>query len=130
MLKTCENSNSRAISGLNGLNAVKIQNDMKLSYCSDGFVLLSDIAPEILQDIRYCSKNNFTGGRVDGYEEPCAILTKEAAEALKRVSESMIKRGYLLKVFDAYRPQRASECFKRWSYDLNRKKRNLIIILI
>lgn len=89
-----------------------------LSYISEGFVLLSDVAPEVIQEIRYFSDNNFVGGRVDGYEEPCAILTKEAACALKKVSDVIRGSGYMIKVYDAYRPQRASEHFKRWSEDL------------
>ena len=48
-----------------------------------GFVLLSDYVPGIVQEIRYFSTYNFVGDRIDGYEEPCAILTVEAARALK-----------------------------------------------
>ena len=69
-----------------------------------GFVLLSDYVPQIVQEIRYFSTYNFIGERIDGYEEPCALLTKEAARALKSVSNEMIVMGYRLKVFDAYRP--------------------------
>ena len=42
-----------------------------------GFVLLSDYVPQIIQEIRYFSTYNFVGERIDGYEEPCAILTAE-----------------------------------------------------
>ena len=42
------------------------------------FVLLSDYVPGIIQEIRYFSTYNFVGDRIDGYEEPCAIITKEA----------------------------------------------------
>ena len=42
------------------------------------FVLLSDYVPGIIQKIRYFSTYNFVGDRIDGYEEPCAIITKEA----------------------------------------------------
>ena len=58
----------------------------------------------IIQEIRYFSTYNFVGERVDGYEEPCSILTKEAARALKAVSNEMFVRGYRLKIFDTYRP--------------------------
>ena len=47
-----------------------------------GFALLSDFVPHAIQEIRYFSTYNFIGERIDGYEEPCAILTKEAARAL------------------------------------------------
>ena len=51
-----------------------------------GFVLLSDYVPAVIQEIRYYSTYNFIGDRIDGYEEPCALLTKQAARALKSVS--------------------------------------------
>ena len=69
-----------------------------------GFVLLGEYLPHIVQEIRYYSTYNFIGDRIDGYEEPCALLTKEAARALKAVAGEMIVHGYRLKIFDAYRP--------------------------
>ena len=66
-----------------------------------GFVVLADYVPHIVQEIRYYSTYNFIGERIDGYEEPCALLTKEAARALKSVSNEMIVHGYRLKIFDA-----------------------------
>ncbi len=82
-----------------------------------GFVLLSDHVPQIIQEIRYYSTYNFIGDRIDGYEEPCALLTKEAARSLKDVSNEMIVRGYRLKVFDAYRPVRAVRHFVLWGIE-------------
>ena len=82
-----------------------------------GFVLLSDFIPQIVQEIRYYSTFNFIGDRIDGYEEPCAILTKEAARALKQVSNEMIVQGYRLKIFDAYRPACAVRQFVLWGIE-------------
>ncbi len=82
-----------------------------------GFVLLSDYVPQIIQEIRYFSTYNFIGDRIDGYEEPCALLTKEAARALKSVSSEMIVQGYRLKVFDAYRPACAVKQFVLWGIE-------------
>nr|MCR4750658.1 peptidase M15 [Eubacterium sp.] len=65
-----------------------------------GFVVLAEHIPQIVQEIRYYSTYNFIGDRIDGYEEPCALLTIEAARALKEVSNAMIVQGYRLKVFD------------------------------
>ena len=84
---------------------------------ASGFVLLSDFVPDIVQEIRYFSTYNFVGKRVDGYEEPVAILTKEAARALKSVSNEMNAAGYRLKVFDAYRPARAVKHFVLWGIE-------------
>ena len=82
-----------------------------------GFVLLADYVPDIIQEIRYYTTYNFIGDRIDGYEEPCALLTKEAARALKSVSNEMNAMGYRLKVFDAYRPATAVKHFVLWSID-------------
>lgn len=82
-----------------------------------GFVLLSDMVPGIIQEIRYYSTYNFIGDRIDGYEEPCALLTKDAARALKSVSNEMMVQGYRLKVFDAYRPVSAVKHFVLWGIE-------------
>ena len=82
-----------------------------------GFVLLSDIVPQIIQEIRYFSTYNFIGDRIDGYEEPCALCTKEAARALKSVSNEMMVRGLRLNVFDAYRPVCAVKHFVLWGIE-------------
>ena len=82
-----------------------------------GFVLLADYDPQIVQEIRYYSTYNFIGDRIDGYEEPCALLSIEAARALKAVSSEMIVQGYRLKVFDAYRPACAVRHFVLWGIE-------------
>ena len=84
-----------------------------------GFVLLSDVVPDIIQEIRYFSTYNFVGDRIDGYQAPCALMTIEAAEALKKVSDEVKSQGYRLKIYDAYRPQMAVDHFVRWAEDLN-----------
>ena len=82
-----------------------------------GFVLLADYVPHIIQEIRYYSTYNFIGERIDGYEEPCALLSIEAARALKAVSNEMFVHGYRLKVFDAYRPACAVKQFVLWGIE-------------
>ena len=85
---------------------------------SSGFVLVKLYAPEIQQEIRYYSTYNFVDERIAGYEAPCAILTKEAARALKHASDALAKKGYGLKIYDAYRPQKAVTHFVNWAKDL------------
>ena len=82
-----------------------------------GFVLLADYVPSIVQEIRYYSTYNFVGDRIDGYEEPVALLTLEAARALKAVSAEMMVQGYRLKIFDAYRPAMAVKHFVLWGIE-------------
>lgn len=89
----------------------------KVTMDSSGFVLLADYVPGIIQEIRYYSTYNFVGDRIDGYEEPVALLTIEAARALKRVSNEVNAQGYRLKVFDAYRPATAVRHFVLWGIE-------------
>ena len=89
----------------------------KVTMDPSGFVLLADLVPGIVQEIRYYSTYNFVGERIDGYEEPCALLTVEAARALKAVAGEMNALGYRLKVFDAYRPARAVRHFVLWGIE-------------
>ena len=96
---------------------------MKTRYGNDptmdpaGFVLLADYVPHIVQEIRYYSTYNFIGERIDGYEEPCALLSIEAARALKSAASELIVQGYRLKVFDAYRPACAVKQFVLWGIE-------------
>ncbi|MBO5994383.1 MAG: M15 family metallopeptidase [Firmicutes bacterium] len=89
----------------------------KVTMDPSGFVLLSDYVPGIIQEIRYFSTYNFIGDRIDGYEEPCAILTKEAARALKSVANELNVQGYRIKIFDAYRPVCAVKHFVLWGIE-------------
>ena len=83
-----------------------------------GFVLVSEAVPDAILEIRYYSTYNFVGERISGYNEPIALLTKEAASALKEASDDLLQQGYQLKIYDAYRPQSAVEHFKTWALDL------------
>ena len=84
-----------------------------------GFVILGEAVPDVIQEIRYYSTYNFVGDRIDGYEEPVALLTIEAAKALKEVSDDVKKMGYRLKIYDAYRPQKAVSHFVRWAENIS-----------
>ncbi len=90
---------------------------MKISYDRSGFVDISRFADNIKTDIRYFGENNFVGRRIDGYRRPLALLTEEAAKALKTAADSLKEKGFGLVVFDAYRPQKAVDCFVRWAKD-------------
>ena len=83
------------------------------------FVNLTDVVPDAILEIRYYSTYNFVGARVDGYLEPTALLTRQAADSLRAVSDDLMKQGYRLKIFDAYRPQCAVDHFVRWAADVN-----------
>lgn len=82
---------------------------------SSGFVLVTDVVPDAILEIRYYSTYNFIGDRIPGYDEPIAILSRQAADSLKVVSDELLLQGYRLKIFDAYRPQCAVDYFMEWA---------------
>ena len=84
---------------------------------ASGFVSLAEAVPDVILEIRYYSTYNFVGDRIDGYEEPCALLTREAAEALRNAAADAAEQGYRLKIYDAYRPQTAVDNFVEWAED-------------
>ena len=83
----------------------------------EGFVYTNDVIPDALLDIRYYSAYNFVGRRIDGYHAPVSIFTKEAAEALKIASDLLAEQGYIIRIFDTYRPADAVSHFMRWADD-------------
>jgi zinc D-Ala-D-Ala dipeptidase len=69
----------------------------------------------IRTDVRYATRNNFTGAVLPGYERPLALLRPEAAQALARVQARLRPQGLGLKVFDGYRPVRATLGMVAWA---------------
>lgn len=84
----------------------------------ENFVVITDVVPDAILEIRYFSTYNFVGSRIDGYEEPVALLTREAADSLRAVSDDVKQLGYRLKIYDAYRPQKAVDHFVRWAANM------------
>ena len=84
-----------------------------------GFVNITDVVPDAILEIRYFGTYNFVGTRIDGYLQPTALLTQEAADSLRAVSDDLKAQGYRLKIYDAYRPQMGVDHFVRWGKDLN-----------
>ena len=89
---------------------------------AEGFVLVTDVIPDAILEIRYYTDYNFVGEQIDGYEEPVALLTKEAAEALKAANDDLEEQGYCIKIYDAYRPQSAVDDFVDWANDTSDTK--------
>ena len=83
-----------------------------------GFVVATDVAPDLVVEMRYAGSHNFIGEPIEGYERPICLLTRAAAQALAEVQRDLASRGLGLKVFDCYRPQRAVARFIRWARDI------------
>lgn len=86
------------------------------------FVNIREVIPSIVLDIRYHDIHNFVGTKVDGYLEPACLITKPAAEALKKVQTELQQFSLSLKTYDCYRPQRAVDHFVRWAKDVRDAK--------
>ncbi len=76
---------------------------------------LATISPSPLVDLRYATSNNFTGAPLPGYQANRAFLRREAATAFAHASESLARRGYRIKVWDGYRPTRATDAMVAWT---------------
>lgn len=87
-----------------------------------GFVEVIEIIPMIILDIRYYGEHNFIGQPIEGYHAPRSFLTREAALALKEVQDELSTMSLSLKIYDAYRPQRAVDHFVAWARDLSDTK--------
>ena len=91
----------------------------------DNFVYVTEIIPNIKQDIRYFGSNNFVGRPIMGYKKPVCILSSAAAHALLKVQTELNKKNLGLLVYDCYRPQMAVNDFILWSQNADQKTKNL-----
>ena len=73
---------------------------------------IKSVVPNILYDLRYATKNNFTQAKLyrEGKE---TFLRLPVARALKQVQDDLNQQGYGLKIFDAYRPYSVTQ--KMWN---------------
>lgn len=100
------------------LSFILIANILYAKEPPKNFVFIKDKIPNIELDMRYFGEDNFIGKPIDGYLTYNAILTKKATKALKKVQKELNSFGMGLKIFDAYRPQKAVDHFVRWGLDL------------
>lgn len=89
----------------------------------EGFVYLDELIEDCIIDAKYAGTDNFMGRPADGYEQPLVVASREVAEGCVKAADILRKQGYLLKVYDAYRPQRAVDDFCRWGEDIEDQRR-------
>jgi D-alanyl-D-alanine dipeptidase len=80
-----------------------------------GFVYLRDIDPTIVQDIRYATSNNFVGHALNGYGAGECVVKREVGLRLKAIQQELSRQNLSLKMFDCYRPVRASADMVAWA---------------
>lgn len=79
------------------------------------FAYVDEFVPGIRWDAKYATWDNFTGKPVDGYLANRIVGTRELCTALARARDEAASHGFGLLLWDGYRPQRAVDCFLRWS---------------
>src|SRR6266513_2982728 len=85
--------------------------------------LLTDVRTldsAIVVELRYATSNNFTGAPLPGYLANRAFMRREAAAALARVQRDLRPQGLGIKIFDAYRPVRATVAMVDWTERVHR----------
>jgi len=96
-----------------------IINSKSIAQIPDGFLEIKEVIPDIVLDLRYYSNHNFLGRKVNGYNAEKCYITKAAADSLSKVQAELRKFGLSLKIYDAYRPQRAVDDFVNWAKNLS-----------
>src|SRR5271156_4118354 len=102
---------------LSVLVAVASMSQAQAQTLPGGFVYLRDIDPSIIQDVRYATSNNFIGRPLAGYQAGECVVKREVGLRLKAIQQELAKRNLSLKMFDCYRPARASVDMVKWSRD-------------
>lgn len=82
------------------------------------FVEIKMKLPEVETDVRYAGTNNFVGRSIPGYNAEKIILSKPAADMLHKSIQHLNRKGYGVVIYDAYRPQKAVDYFRKWSRDM------------
>ena len=89
----------------------------------EGFLYVDEVIEDCIVDAKYAGTDNFMGRPAEGYTVPLVVVTKEAAERLVKVAAIFREKGYLMKFYDSYRPQRAVDDFVRWGLDVEDDRR-------
>lgn len=84
----------------------------------EGFLYVDEVVADCIVDAKYAGTDNFMGRPAVGYEAPLVVVPKEVADCLVKVAAIFREKGYLLKIYDACRPQRAVDDFVRWGEDV------------
>jgi D-alanyl-D-alanine dipeptidase len=88
---------------------------LSMAQVPSSFVSLGEICPTLIIAADYATAENFTGSIVAGYKAKKAYLARETAQALCKVQEAAVKRGFGLKIYDGYRPVKAVSFFQSWA---------------
>jgi len=116
-LTSCAQKNSQNPYGLSIINDFKsYKTDLKVNPNNE-LIEIKKAIPSVVLDIRYATKNNFMKEVM--YNQPKAFARKPVVEQLKKIQAILSKKGYGLKIFDAYRPYAITLAFWEKASDKN-----------
>jgi len=116
-LTSCAQKNSQNPYGLSIINDFKsYKTDLKVNPNNE-LIEIKKAIPSVVLDIRYATKNNFMKEVM--YNQPKAFARKPVVEQLKKIQAILNKKGYGLKIFDAYRPYAITVAFWERASDKN-----------
>lgn len=92
-------------------------NQPNAAFMPKGFVYVDTVIPDLRTNLKYAGSDNFVGRPLNGYRGNRAILRTEAAEALKKATDDLARKGYGIIIFDAYRPHTAMQDITAWGRD-------------
>jgi D-alanyl-D-alanine dipeptidase len=105
VVSTSRNSNLPSV-----INNVAAYQNSASTDSSKRLILLQPFIPQLVIDLKYATKSNFTHRIL--YIDPAAYARLPTAVALKKVNDELNKSGLGLKVYDAYRPYQVTK--KMW----------------
>jgi zinc D-Ala-D-Ala dipeptidase len=100
--------------GLKATNFQQYKESVKINPAKE-LIDLEEFIPDLVLDIRYATINNFTKEKI--YNLAKAYARKPVAESLKKAQSELKLKGLGIKIFDAYRPYKATIKFYEVYHD-------------
>jgi len=114
---SCAQKNAQNPYGLNVVNDYKIYKAAVAKNPNLELIEIKKAIPSVVLDIRYATRNNFMGQIM--YKQARAFARRPVVEKLKLIQAELKKKGYGLKIFDAYRPYAVTVSFYEKASDKN-----------
>jgi len=116
-LQSCAQKNAQNPYGLTLINDFKAYKADYKIHPDHELIEIKKAIPSILLEIRYATKNNFMQQVM--YKQARAFARKPVVAQLKKIQAILNKKGYGLRIFDAYRPYAITVAFYNKASDKN-----------
>jgi D-alanyl-D-alanine dipeptidase len=116
-LNACSQNNAQNPFGLTIINNTADYKSSIKTNPANELIEIKKAIPSIVLDIRYATKDNFMKQVM--YKEARAFARKPVVQQLKVIQAELAKKGYGLKIFDAYRPYAITIAFYEKASDKN-----------